>query len=112
MAIRAAIVSRNSNATSTTRMTGAAVPTVKPHGYIAAGKARRGASSENEDGQNGNGGPPTSRPLQEAGGPCPAMGSDGPAQSNGTARLQDDEIVIRRGAGEQFETSFNLSAQH
>ena len=42
MAIRAAIASWNFNAISTTRMTGAAVPTVKPHGYIAAGRARRG----------------------------------------------------------------------
>jgi hypothetical protein len=40
------------------------------------------------------------------------MGPDGPAQSNGTARLQDDEMGLGRGAGEQSETSFNLTAQH
>jgi hypothetical protein len=36
----------------------------------------------------------------------------GPALSNGTARLQDDEIVSGRNAGGQFRSRFNLSDQH
>jgi len=35
-----------------------------------------------------------------------------PRASNGTARLQDDEMGIGRNAGGQFETSFSLTTQH
>ena len=40
-------------------------------------------------------GPPTSRPQQEAGGPCPTIEVWRSRAVNGTARLQDDERVSR-----------------
>jgi hypothetical protein len=54
------------------------------------------------------GGPPT-RPGGRGRRPVSRNGDDGPAQSNETAKLQDDEMGTGRDAGGQFETSFNIN---